>query len=230
MKKILIATAMTAMLVSCSSTKKEPETKDVDQSKTFQKDFVVRDASSAIRPGWIENANLYAKEHGYDLDKSTYYSFETEPKVSREAACKLADANVKSDIASEIVTFINREFGNSKEGNAAIDPNNPQTQALREFMSDTLVEKTQTLISGAQIKVRFWEKRDYQVKLGAKKDYIGFTCGVLVQMDNKILQNAINEATNKIVAKADDAATKENVKKALEKADENYLKARKGEL
>ena len=76
----------------------------------------------------------------------------------------------------------------------------------------------------------YWEKRNYLQKLGAKKDHVGFTCATLVRMENSRLQAAIDKASEDIVSKVDDADTKENVKKALETIDEDFVKARKGEV
>ncbi len=49
-------------------------------------------------------------------------------------------------------------------------------------------------------------------------------------MENSRLQSAIDKASEDIISKADDPETKENVKKALEKIDEDFVKARKGEV
>jgi hypothetical protein len=213
--------------VACSSKKK---VKDVDNSATIAKDFEVRDASSSIRPGWIEDAEVWVDQEKMDTSKYRYFSFETEPKVSREMACNLAKANVRANIAGEIAVFIQKSLAESQEGSAAIDPNNPKTQGMREFVSNTLAEKIQAMVNGAAIIKDYWEKRNYQQKLGAKKDYIGFTCASLVRMESSRLKAAVEKASEDIVKKVDDPETKENVKKALEKIDEDFVKARHGEV
>lgn len=227
MKLILVLVTILFLASACSSKKK---IKDVDNSATIARDFEVRDASSTIRPGWIEDAAVWVEQEEMDTKKYRYFSFETEPKVNREIACNLAKANVRADIAGEITIFIQKSLGNSTEGGAAIDANNPKTQAMREFVSTTLSEKVQSLIHGAAVIKTYWEKRNYLQKLGAKKDHVGFTCATLVRMDNSRLKAAIDKASEEIVSKVDDADTKENVKKALEKLDEDFVKARKGEI
>lgn len=212
--------------VACASKKK---VKDVDNTETISKDYEVRDASSNIRPGWIEDAEVWTEQENMDTKKYRYFAFETEPKVNREIACNLAKSNAKSDIASEITTFIQKTLAASSEGAAAIDPNNPSTRPMREFVSNTLAEKVQSLIHGAAPIKTYWEKRNYLKKLGAKKDYIGFTCATLVRMDSARLEAAIEKASEELVDKAD-PEVKENVKKALEKIDEDFVKARKGEV
>ncbi len=214
--------------VACSSKKKE--VKDVDNSETISRDFEVKDASSTIRPGWIEDAEGWTAQEKMDTEKYRYFSFETEPKVNREIACNLAKANVRADIAGEITTFIQKTLGSSTQGQAAIDANNPKTLALREYTENTLAEKVQSLVHGAAVIKTYWEKRNYQVKLGAKKDFIGFTCASLVRMETNRLKAAIDKASEDLVKKADDPEVKENVKKALENIDEDFVKARHGEV
>lgn len=225
--KLFPLVVLLAMTVACSSKKK---VKDVDNSETIARDYVVRDASSTTRPGWIEDAEVWAEQEKMDVAKYRYFSFETEPKVNREIACNLANANVRANVAAEITTFIQKSLAASTEGQAAIDANNPKTQPMREYVSNTLAEKVQSLIHGAGVIKTYWEKRNYQQKMGAKKDYVGFTCATLVRMETSRLKAAIEKASEDIVNKADDPDTKENVKKALEKIDEDFERARRGEV
>lgn len=213
--------------VACSTKKK---VKEVDYSATISKDFEVKESSTnGIRPGWIEDAEIWTAQENMDVTKFRYFSFETEPKVNREIACNLAKANVRSDIAAEITTFIQKSLAASTEGQSAIDANNPKTQPLRDYVSNTLAEKVQSLVHGASVIKTYWEKRSYQQKMGAKKDYVGFTCAALIRMETARLKTAIDKASEDLVEKAD-PELKENVKKALEKIDEDFVKARHGEV
>lgn len=224
--KLLSVLLILTLGVACSSKKKVA---DVDNSQTIARDYEVRDASSTVRPGWIEDAEIWTAQENMDTKKFRYFSFETEPKVSREIACNLAKANVRADIASEITTFIQKSLAASQEGAPAIDPNNPKTQPMREYVSNTLAEKVQSLIHGAAVIKTYWEKRNYLQKMGAKKDYVGFTCATLVRMEEGRLKAAIDKASEDLVEKAD-PELKENVKKALQNLDEDFVKARHGEV
>jgi hypothetical protein len=227
MMKLMSVLLVLSLGVACSSKKK---VKDVDNSKTISRDYEVRDASSTVRPGWIEDAETWTEQEKMDTTKFRYFAYETEPKVNRDIACNLAKANVRTDIASEITTFIQKSLAASTEGQAAIDANNPRTQPMREFVSNTLAERVQSLIHGAAVIKTYWEKRNYMVKLGSKKDYVGFTCATLIRMDSARLKAAVDRASEEIVKKADDVDTKENVKKALENLGEDFVKARQGEV
>ncbi len=222
----LIALMTLVTFVSCASKRK---VKEVDNTATIKKDYEVRDASSNFRPAWIEDVQAWAEQEKKD-DKWRWFSFETEPKVNREIACNLARANARADIAGEITTFIQKSLAASTEGQAAIDPSNPRTQPMRDYVSNTLAEKVQSLIHGAAVTNTYWEKRQFLQKLGAKKDYIGFTCATLVRMDTKVLKEAVSRAAEGVANQASDPELKENVKKALDKIDEDFVKARKGEV
>lgn len=226
MMKLISVLLVLTLGVACSSKK---TVKDVDNSETISRDFEVRDASSTIRPGWIEDAEIWTAQENMDVKKFRYFSFETEPKVNREIACNLAKANVRADIAGEITTFIQKSLAASTEGSPAIDPNNPKTQAMREYVSNTLAERVQSLVHGAAVIKTYWEKRNYLQKMGAKKDYVGFTCATLVRMEAARLQSAIEKASEDLVEKAD-PEMKDNVKKALENLDEDFVKARHGQV
>jgi hypothetical protein len=227
MKLMSLLLALSILGVACSSKKK---VKDVDNSETIVRDYEVRDASSTTRPGWIEDAEVWTEQEKMDVSKYRYFSFETEPKVNREIACNLAKANVRVDIAAEITTFIQKSLAASQEGQAAIDANNPKTQPMREYVSNTMAERVQSLINGAAVIKTYWEKRNYIQKMGAKKDYVGFTCASLIRMETSRLKAAIDKASEDLVEKADDPETKENVKKALENISDDFVKARHGEV
>jgi hypothetical protein len=227
MMKLFSLLLVLSLGFGCSTKKK---VKEVDYSATISKDFEVKESSTnGIRPGWIEDAEIWTAQENMDVTKFRYFSFETEPKVNREIACNLAKANVRSDIAAEITTFIQKSLAASTEGQSAIDANNPKTQPLRDYVSNTLAEKVQSLVHGASVIKTYWEKRSYQQKMGAKKDYIGFTCAALIRMETARLKTAIDKASEDLVEKAD-PELKENVKKALEKIDEDFVKARHGEV
>ena len=225
----LLFMATLVFMTGCSSTKDEKELKEKEHEE-IQRDFVVRDASSGARPGWIEDAELWAKQYGKDTTQFRFFSFETGAQINRVMACNDAKANAKSNIAGEIATFIDKSFASSTEGQTNIDENNPQIQALRSYVENTLAEKIQALIHGAAVIKTYWEKRRYLKEKGAAKDFTAYTCGALVRMGGKRLKEAIDEAANHVVSQADDPETKANVKKALENASENFVKAKRGEI
>jgi hypothetical protein len=232
MKKVLTSFFLLTF-VACSSTKKvavaERPVEDVKHTE-IKKEYEVRDASSNFRPGWIEDAEVWAKQNEKDTDKNRFFSYESEPKVTRSVACDIAKANARVDVASEITTFIEKTLGTTQEGNASIDLNNPKLSPLKEYMENTLAEKVQSLIHGAAVVKTYWEQREYKRSLGAKEDFKAFTCGVLIRMEADRLKKSVEDAANFVVKKVDDPEAKENVKKALKNVSDNFLKARQGEI
>ena len=228
--KFALGVSALVLISACSSSsKKDRELEEVEHSK-IERDYVVRDASSKYRPGWIEDAEVWAKEHGKDHKKFRFFSFETEPKVSRGIACNLAKVNAKADIAGEISTFIDKKLSVSQDGTASINENDPSIKALREYVENTLAEKIIAKIQGAAIIKTYWEKRQYKAELGAKKDFKAYTCAVYIRMNSKLLAKSIDQATKMIVDRSDDPSIKASIKKVLEKAALNFEKSKKGEI
>ena len=232
MKKFLTAIFLLS-LVACSSAKKnevsERPLEDIKHTE-IKKEYEVRDSSSNFRPGWIEDAEVWAKQNEKNIEKNRFFSFETEPKVVRSVDCYIAKANARTDIASEITTFIEKTLATSQEGNASVDLNNPKLSPLKEYMENTLAEKIQSLIHGASVVKTYWEQREYKKDLGAKEDFKAFTCAVLIRIDSDRLKKSVDEAASFVAKKVEDPEAKENVKKALQNVSENFMKARQGTL
>lgn len=228
MKKILGHAFLAMFLISCGSSKKTTERvlEDVEHD-AIKRDFVVTDASSNRRPGWIEDAQVWASQNAGEEKKYRYFSFETEPKVNRQVACDLAKANARADIAAEITTFIDRSLVSTMEGAAAINENNPQIQAMKDYVDSTLVEKVQALVHGSSVLKTYWEKRSYRKKLGAVRDYTSFTCAVYVQMERERLKEAVEKAATLVIDQTTDPELKEKAQDALKDAAVNFDRMRR---
>ncbi len=232
MKQLLLLATVLSFAVGCSSSSHKDHERKLEEREHegIKRDYTVTDASSNIRPGWVEDAEVWAAQNRMDSKTMRYFSFETEPKVSRQIACELARANSRADIAAEITTFINRSLADTSEGSATIDMNQPAPKALKNYVETTLVEKVQALIYGSSVLKTYWEKRQYTEKLGAKADFTGYTCAVFLQMDSARLSEAVDRAADMVLQEAADPALKEKVKKALEQASEDFNNLRKGQI
>ena len=222
MSKALWPLMLIGLLASCGSSKNQERELEEREHEEIQRDYVVVDASSNYRPGWVEDAEVWAAQtEGYDTKANRYFAFESDAKVNREAACKLAKSQVNLNIAGEISTFIDRTLATTMEGDASIDPNNPAVKDLKQYMEESLVEKVVSEINGAATLKVYWEKRQFKEDLGAKKDYQAYVCSVLVRMNAKTLAEAVNRAATMV---ADRAAPnlKARVKEALKDADEKF--------
>jgi hypothetical protein len=189
-----------------------------------QADYVVRESNSKYRAGWIEDANEWARQNMPDVQEFRYFSYETEPKVSREVACSLARSFATSQIATEIKSFIQLTVASSVEGKAALDSDSFQSSPLRDYIEESLVHKVSTAIHGTQISKLYWEKRNYQRVLGAKADQTGFVCAALIKIPRSILERAVQQAAQRVVAQAENPNQKSLLQKALAEADANFNK------
>lgn len=225
MKKMnmALATAMLTALVGCSSgpTAKD-QVKDQDISQDFKKEFTVIDASSNLRPGWITDAPLWASEQKLNTEKNLFFSFETGPRVNRELACDVAKANARAEVAAQLATFIKKSLSQTMEGQDMADPAQGIAAPLNSYIESNLVQKIQEVVVGAAVVKTHWEKRFYQQKLGAEKDYRGVTCAALVQIDREQVQDSIALIKRELMNRTGSTDLKQKVKVALEKAEKDF--------
>lgn len=228
MKKVLAYLALSLVLFSCgSSDKKEERIIEDVEHETIKRDYTVTDASSNRRPGWIEDAQVWANQNGGEVAEYRYFSFETEPKVNRQVACDLAKANARADIAAEITTFIDRSLVSTLEGAASVNENDPNVMAMKDFVDTTLVEKVQSLVFGSSVLKTYWEKRNYRKKLGAVRDFTAFTCAVYIQMNRDRLNDAVDRAARMVIDQTTDPELKAKAQDALKDAALNFDKMRR---
>jgi len=205
--------------IGCSSTKDDVADK---KHEDLEKNYKVRDASSNYRPGWIVNANLWAKKNNKNISTYRYFSFETGPKVDRDIACNMAKANAKVDIAGEISSYIEKELTSKQEGDAFIDENSPEDKKLLHFVSNVLVERIQSNLHGVAVEKSYWEKRSYEKDLGAKKDFTAYTCAVFVKINSDALAKAVEKASKRVVKEAKKSGKHNEVERILKDAPEGF--------
>lgn len=205
--------------VGCSSTKDDVADK---KHEDLERNYKVRDASSNYRPGWVVNANLWAKKNGLNVSSTRYFSFETGPKVDRDIACNMAKANAKVDIAGEISSYIEKELTSRQEGDAFIDENNPEDKKLLHFVSNVLTERIMSTLHGVAVEKTYWEKRNYEKDLGAKKDFTAYTCAVFVKIDSDALAEAVEKASKRVVKEANKSGKGKQVEGILKDAPEGF--------
>jgi F0F1-type ATP synthase alpha subunit len=217
----------------CSSSSKKIEDREIveEEHENLKRDYEVREASSSTRPGWLEDAEVWAKQNNLNIEKYRFFSFETTPKVDRTMACSMARQQAKSQIAGEVTSFIEETLMTYREGEATIDMNNPTNTPLKEFVENSLGEKIAAQLQGVQMAKTYWEKRFYLKDLGAVKDFQGFTCAILLRMEDSQLKNLIQRASEEVQKEANkNSDLKSKVTDALENLEESFSKSRQGLL
>ena len=209
-----LLTAAIFLLLSCSGADKHRA--DDKKNEHIKREYIVVDASSEYRPGWIEDAKLWAKKNGENTKEYRYFSFETDIKASKKVACDLAHANVKAAIASEISTSIERKLNAFLEGQSSVDPKNPEVQSLKEYVETSLKEQVQTHIHGAQVVGTYWEKRQYKKDLDAPRNFAAWTCANFARMSAMALEKAVKASNDLVLQQAESNTLKQDISQALE--------------
>ena len=208
-----LLTAVVFLLVSCSGSDKH---RAVDKkNEHIKREYIVVDASSEYRPGWIEDAKLWAEKNRENTKEYRYFSFETDLKSSKRVACDLAQANVKAAIASEISTSIERKLNAFLEGQSSVDQNDPEVRSLKEYVETSLKETTQTHVHGAQVVNTYWEKRQYKKDLGAPRIFAAWTCANFLKMSSSTLEKAVKASNDLVLQQAKSNALKKDLAQAL---------------
>ena len=212
-----------AGLVSCSSSLPTQEKIEVVEHKDIETDYVIREVSQTVRPGWVQNAQTWAEENKKDVERFRFYSYQTGIKVDQETACQLAQVQAKADLAGEISSFIIKTMAVSTEGQTNLSETSSASNALQEYVENNLAEKVQGFLNGARIEGTYWEKRRYLQARGASRDYTAFTCAVLIRIENQYIKDAIDNAVNAITKKASTPELKVKVENALKEISKVYL-------
>lgn len=186
-------------------------------SRTLKQDFVVVNASHQDIPEWVEDLPEFIEDEEDDYKKNKYYIYTTEAKNSRAISCELAKARSAATVASEISTFIKHSFAKSTHGDAS-----STSEKLNEYIEDNLAKEVQAHIVGARIYRIYWEKRKFEKKLGAKKDWTGYTCTALIKISKDNVKKAFKRTEKTLVQKTNNKKAKADVKAILKKAAEAY--------
>ncbi len=219
MKKIKILVGLLLLtMIGCSTSDKVEE----EVHENLKRNYEVRDASSKVRPGWIQKPMTWATQKEMDVKKYRFFSFETSPNADKDIACNLAKANVRVDIAGEISAFINKKLTSKEAGDTFIDENDPQKKEILHFVSNVLVEKIKSQVTGAAIVETYWEKRQYLESLGAKRDFVSYTCASFVRMEEDLIRRAVEDARSEVINHAKESGDSKEIEKTLENAPDEF--------
>ncbi len=164
-------------------------------SRSLEKDYKVVDASHQEIPEWVFDLEEYLDDEVEEdeLKKSRFYLYSTVAKNDRDIACKIANANASSAIASEISTFIEEKFKQELDGDSS-----NSNKKLTEFVVNDLKRVVSANIVGAQKYREYWEKRRFMKDKGAAKDWDGFVCTVLFKIPKSQLEKAFKRTEQKL--------------------------------
>lgn len=182
--KILVVILSTLVLSSCSS-------------RSFKKDYTVVDSSHADIPSWIKDFDEWQEDlDKEDKSKNKYYRGESETSSAKDISCEVAKAKAAGDVASEISQKFNQELNSYKETTI--------TNTNSEFIQNQFSKIVKTSIIGLETSKTYWEKRRFDIELGAKKNLDAFVCFSLGKISKSNLKKSIARAHAKLDRKLDD--------------------------
>lgn len=215
MKTLITLTAMSILLVSCSSTTRQDEQRE-ESMRELEIEYKLQETSTGLakQPDWI----LSPKSGDEDGSPRTYRYFvnESESK-SKRLALQSAKARASATVAQEIVSFIKNSYGEATQGGDGED--------ITEYKQEQLAKETQTFLHGAEIINTYWEKRKYLKEKGADKDHTIYKAFALVRVNKDTLKEAIERASKKFLSDVKDPEVKDKASKAIEEAKEAFSNA-----
>lgn len=192
----------TLAFVGCGS--KQVEEKK-DEGRTFQKDYVLRDASQRELPDWI--ARPAKGDKSKERKKNRY--FVNESSATNKRLClRSAESRATARIAQEIAQFMKNSYSEATQGGADED--------VSEYMQEQLATESQAFVIGASVLKTYWELRGYKESLGAEEDIKKYNCFALVKIDKKNLEKAVKRSRAKLLGEIEDPEVKQKTDKALE--------------
>lgn len=208
LKNVVIVAMTIGLFTSCGSSEKK---ENKPEERKFQKDYVLIEASSSIRPTWIDNPSEVEGAKG--KKKYRYFLDESEGQ-SKRLCLRSAGARANARVAREIAQFIKNTYAEATQGG--------EDEDVSEYMQEQLAQETQTFIVGAQTLRTYWEKRRFKVELGAPEDETKYSCYALVKMPKKNLEKAIRNSTAKLLKSIQDPEVKQKTENAISKVEEKF--------
>lgn len=187
MKKALLSVVLGISVISCSNIKK---------------DYIIADASYLPAPKWV-------KKGKYETSKKDEYKyFISKGENSNQRLCeKTARSRANLVVASEISSNIEDVYKN------IINSNESESS---EVTSEKLQQNIKLNLAGIENEETYWEKRQYQTKLGASKDVTKYQCYSLVKMNKENYNKAVNLSVEKMLSSISNEVKQEVINTVIE--------------
>ena len=195
----IILSVLALMAAGCSSTRK------------IKKDYTLVDVSSGEYPEWLTKPSSADEEK----KRRKYRYFVSESSAKNKRLClRSAQGRATTKIAQEIVQFIKNTYAETIQSE--------ESEEASKYAQEELVQETQTHVIGAQVFKNYWEKRRYQMELGATSDETKYSCFALVKIKKSALGKAIEHSRKKFLSSIPNPKLKEKLDKATSEVKENF--------
>ncbi len=179
MKYGLLPLICLLLLTACSS------------GRRLQRDYTLKDASAEDTPEWVATPQLVDDERA----RRDYRYFVSESWAKSMRLCqRSADTRATARIAREMIQFIKNTYAEATQNDR-----DGVGEEVSTYMQEQLAQETQTFVVGAQTASTYWEKRHYQVDLGAPRDDTRFACYAVVKIHKDDLKKAMAHARGKFL-------------------------------
>lgn len=171
MKKVILSAILGISVMSCSNLKK---------------DYIITDASYLPIPKWVKNGK-------YETSKKDEYKYfiSKGENINQRLCEKTAKARANITVATEIANNISDAYKNIINSNE---------NEFNEITSEKLQQNISLYLAGVENEETYWEKRQYQTKLGAGKDMVKYQCYSLVKMNKENYNKAVNLSVEKMLS------------------------------
>jgi hypothetical protein len=208
-KKLVLCIFASLFLTACGSADKKitevAVEKNPNPERVFKVDYDLVDASEKALPDWLLEPSKVEKS---SEDRKMFRYFINESANTNQRLCeKSAEARATGHIGAEIAQFIKNSFAEATQGGA--------TEGASEYMQEQLAQEAQSFLAGVTIVKKYWEKRNYKEALGATENMTKYYCYVVVKMNKKDVEKAVERSKAKILGQIQAPEVKTKTDKAL---------------
>ena len=150
---------------------------------SIKKDYVITNSSYTPMPKW-------AKKEAQKSDDDYKYFVSKAENVNQRLCEKTASARANAVIASEIASTINNTYKSVVES---------KNEEATELSNETLQQNINIYLAGVEQAESYWEKRKYSTELGSEKDRTSYQCYILLRMNRKNYEKAVNASIEKMM-------------------------------
>ena len=146
--------------------------------------YKVEKKSSREIPKWIAKPQVFGKKKDKQ-NRYFFFSFITEPKISKEIACNLIKAYGRDQIGDQIVQVL--------------APSIKGSQKMETYLNEELLLFFQEGLKGAQIVQTYWEKRKYYETNEEGDPIRAYICAMVVKVPRKEILRLIGKGKHLLV-------------------------------
>ncbi len=145
-------------------------------------EYSIVNAAQPLRPIWLKYPHKNRKNLPDRREGNLYFSFESGPKISKEIACNIVRVFASDDFAERILKFY---LSSKSEDELSLE--------IQTILATDGLEVFKRNFKSSRILLSYWEARLYPPKIGDTEEIEGYTCGLWVEVSEKLLVGSLEE-------------------------------------